>query len=84
VHVFNKVPLNKSLFFLSDDKSENKCPQNVQNEPGEMSDAVTALVVEEQTQSVPAQVHSNSVNELLDQQPSGVVAKSINFQKQTW
>lgn len=82
MHVFNKVPLNKSLFFLSDDKSENRCPQNVQNEPGEMSDAVTAVVVEEQTQSVPAQVHSNLVSELLDP-PSEVVAKSISFSKHT-
>ncbi|KEH22529.1 transmembrane protein, putative [Medicago truncatula] len=39
--------------FRSDYKSENRCPQHVQNEPGEMSDAVTGLVAEEQTQSVP-------------------------------
>jgi len=48
-----------------------------------MNDAVTTLVVEEKTQSVPAQVNSNSVNELLDP-PSGVVAKSISFSLQTW
>ncbi|PNY12115.1 homeobox KN domain protein [Trifolium pratense] len=62
---------------LSGDKSEIKCPQNVENEAGEMSDAVTPfVVVEEQTQSVPAQVNSDSVNELLDP-PSGDVKENI-------
>jgi hypothetical protein len=63
---------------LSDDKSEIKCPQNVNNEAGETSDAVPALVVvvQEQTQSVPAQVNSDSVNEPLDP-PSGDVTENI-------
>lgn len=62
--------------WLCDGKLENKCPQNVQNEAGEMSNAVAALVVEEQTQSVPAQV-----NVVLDP-PSGDVAKNVSFQNE--
>ncbi|CAI8604863.1 unnamed protein product [Vicia faba] len=47
---------------LSDDKSVNKC---LQNKPGEASDAATSLI-EEQAQSVPAQVNSNSANKPSD------------------
>ncbi|XP_061373882.1 homeobox protein HAT3.1 [Gastrolobium bilobum] len=65
---------------LPDDKSENKCQsfsRNVQNEPLEISDTVTSFVVEDQTQSIPAQVNMSSVNELLDP-ASGDVGKNIS------
>lgn len=66
--------------FRSDYKSENRCPQHVQNEPGEMSDAVTGLVAEEQTQSVPAQVTQTRWMSYWIH----LLAKSISFSKQTW
>ncbi|XP_050892278.1 homeobox protein HAT3.1 isoform X2 [Lathyrus oleraceus] len=63
---------------LSDDKSENKCVQNVQNKPGETSDAVASVVVEEQTQPVPAQVNLDSANKPSDP-PSGDGVKDISL-----
>ncbi|CAK8573880.1 unnamed protein product [Lathyrus sativus] len=51
---------------LSDDKSENKCVQDVQNKPGEKTDVVTSPVVEEQTQPVLAQVNLKSANKPSD------------------
>jgi hypothetical protein len=50
--------------------------ENIKSEPGEMSDAVTGFV-EDHKQSVPAQVNTDSVNELLDM-PSGDVMKNIS------
>ncbi|XP_027364764.1 homeobox protein HAZ1 [Abrus precatorius] len=66
---------------LFNDKPENECQplsENVQTEPVEINNAVTSLVVKDQTQFFSAQVNTSSVNELLGP-PSGNVAKNISF-----
>ncbi|KAJ1397314.1 Zinc finger, FYVE/PHD-type [Sesbania bispinosa] len=72
---FEQVPVH-----LSNDKSENKCQtlsQNVQNAPVEISDAGIGFVAVDQMQSVPSQVTTSSVNELLDP-ASGDAVKNIS------
>ncbi|XP_058769542.1 homeobox protein HAZ1-like [Vicia villosa] len=72
------VPSEQVPVCLSDDKLENKCLQDVQNKHGETSDAVASVVVEEPTQSVLAQVNSDSANKPSDP-PSGDGVKDTSL-----
>ncbi|KAK7280295.1 hypothetical protein RJT34_25357 [Clitoria ternatea] len=63
-------------------EEESCIPENVQNVPVEINDAVNAFVVEGQMQSIPSQVNTSSVNELLDP-PSGDVTNDISPERKS-